>query len=198
MKVKIYLAGPDVFLPEPIEAGERKKRIIKELCEKYKWNFNLEGHYPLDNGIENFGENKETAIRIFKANIKLMNNCNIICANLVPFRSPSMDVGTAFEMGYMFGLDKPVFGYYDMKPFFNLNLPVEKYNSRVKHSKYHNSKCPPNVDIDGHYIENFDMYDNLMIDGACEEFNHVCHTFEDAILNISEYVKKMLDKGKKI
>jgi nucleoside 2-deoxyribosyltransferase len=36
---RIYLAGPDVFLPDAIEAGKRKK----VLCQKY----GFEGVYPL-------------------------------------------------------------------------------------------------------------------------------------------------------
>ncbi len=39
----VYLAGPEVFLPDAIELGERKKR----LCRAY----GFEGLYPLDNEI---------------------------------------------------------------------------------------------------------------------------------------------------
>ncbi len=40
---KIYLAGPDVFLPNAIEEGER----LKALCEEYGY----EGLFPMDNII---------------------------------------------------------------------------------------------------------------------------------------------------
>jgi nucleoside 2-deoxyribosyltransferase len=41
---KIYLAGPDVFLSNAIEIGQKKK----DLCKKY----GFEGHFPLDNKID--------------------------------------------------------------------------------------------------------------------------------------------------
>ncbi|HJW77212.1 MAG TPA: nucleoside 2-deoxyribosyltransferase, partial [Beijerinckiaceae bacterium] len=37
---KLYLAGPEVFLPEAIEIG----RIKKDLCARY----GIEGLYPFD------------------------------------------------------------------------------------------------------------------------------------------------------
>ena len=40
---KIYLAGPDVFLPNAIEEGER----LKALCQDYGY----EGLFPMDNVI---------------------------------------------------------------------------------------------------------------------------------------------------
>ena len=35
----------------------------------------------------------------------------MVIANMEPFRGPSMDVGTAFEMGYATRADIPIFGY---------------------------------------------------------------------------------------
>jgi len=40
---KLYLAGPEVFLPEAIEIG----RIKKDLCARY----GIEGLYPFDNEV---------------------------------------------------------------------------------------------------------------------------------------------------
>ena len=42
--MKIYLAGPDVFLPDAVEIGRRKV----ELCTRH----GLTGLYPLDNAID--------------------------------------------------------------------------------------------------------------------------------------------------
>ena len=104
---KIYLAGPEVFLPDPIGAGVAKKAIINDLNESHDWPFTLVGLYPMDNEIEDFAPNFKTGMRIYHANIDLMNKADYITANMVRFRGPSMDVGTAFEMGYMRGLNKP-------------------------------------------------------------------------------------------
>jgi len=102
----VYLAGPEVFLPEPVQAGADKKATIARLQAEHNWPFKLEGLYPLDNAIENFGHNFETGMRIYHANIELMDRADFVAANMVRFRGPSMDVGTAFEMGYMRGLNK--------------------------------------------------------------------------------------------
>ena len=53
----------------------------------------------------------EQAMHLFAAMIRLMDECDAGIANLTPFRGPSMDVGTAFELGYLYGNAKPVFGY---------------------------------------------------------------------------------------
>ncbi len=42
--MKIYLAGPDVFLHDAVEIGQRKA----ELCARH----GLTGLYPLDNAID--------------------------------------------------------------------------------------------------------------------------------------------------
>lgn len=56
---KIYLAGPDVFLPNAIEEGKR----LKALCKEYGY----EGFFPMDNIIS--GETpKEIAQKIQEAN----------------------------------------------------------------------------------------------------------------------------------
>src|SRR5437763_51598 len=87
---RIYLAGPDVFLPDATEAGERKKAICAEL--------GLEGVFPLDAeiGAED-GERRELALRISAANEGLIRSCQAVVANMTPFRGPSADVGTAYE-----------------------------------------------------------------------------------------------------
>ena len=42
--MKIYLAGPDVFLPDAVEIGKRKAAI----CARH----GVIGHYPLDNAVD--------------------------------------------------------------------------------------------------------------------------------------------------
>ncbi len=163
----IYLAGPEVFLPKPVQAGVDKKAVIAQLNKAEKWPFTLIGLYPMDNEIKDFGHNRETGLKIYDANIDLMKRADFIAANMVRFRGPSMDVGTAFEMGYMEGLGKPVFAYYDAVPFYGQKEAPGIYAERVK-KFYQVDSEKPSLDIHGQSIEDFAMADNLMMIGAVD------------------------------
>jgi nucleoside 2-deoxyribosyltransferase len=132
---RVYLAGPDVFFPSPLQIGEAKKQI----CAAH----GLDGVFPLDAklDLEGLGPAAQ-GYCCFEAMIQLMDTCDLIIANLTPFRGPSMDVGTAIEMGYMHGRNKPVFGYTNV---------LEDYASRVK--------------PDAFFVESFGLADNLMVEG---------------------------------
>jgi nucleoside 2-deoxyribosyltransferase len=141
--MKIYLAGPDVFLPDPLKIAEAKKKI----CAKY----GFMGIFPLDNVLDLSNLSPfEAGVRIYQNNTKLMDNCDLIVANMTPFRSPSMDVGTAFELGYMAAQGKPIFAYTN---------DDRLYSDRV-------TKIKPDLDENGMSIELFQMHDNLMLEGA--------------------------------
>lgn len=184
----IYLAGPEVFLPDAIETGIAKKQRIEALSESHDWPFELAGLYPLDNEIPDFAPNFETGIRIFDANIDLMDRADFIAANMVRFRGPSMDVGTAFEMGYMLGLDKPVFGYYEAEPFYGESEAPGLLTERVV-QYYQVDPENPEVDIHGQTIENFEMADNLMMIGALESgAGEIAPTFDAVIMQIANYL----------
>lgn len=185
----VYLAGPEVFLADPIGAGVSKKATIESLNQQNNWPFKLVGLYPMDNEIEDFAADFKTGIKIYHANIALMDKADFITANMVRFRGPSMDVGTAFEMGYMAGLKKPVFAYYDTKPFYGGDEKPGLYTDRI--AKYYPvSKDKPGFDIHGQSIENFGMEDNLMMIGSLETGeNKISDDFEAAIVKIAEMVK---------
>ncbi len=101
---RIYLAGPQVFLRDPFAVAEAKK----SLCRQY----GFEGVFPMDQEVELDGLSpEEQARKIFETNVSLMDGCDMIIADMTPFRGESMDVGTAFEMGYMYSQGKPIFGY---------------------------------------------------------------------------------------
>ena len=145
-RLRIYLAGPDVFFPNAIELGKRKKRI----CAKY----GFDGLFPLDNELAQSHPSKaETARTIFKANCQAMDNADLVIANMMPFRGPSTDAGTAFEMGYMFAQGKPVFGYGgDGRTYLQRVLFLERREAEQS-----------NLDARGMHIEDFDLPDNLML-----------------------------------
>lgn len=183
----VYLAGPEVFLPNPVDAGKEKQRRIEQLNSQHNWPFTLVGLYPLDNAIDNFQHNFDTGIRIYQANIKLMQQADTIAANMVRFRGPSMDVGTAFEMGYMNGANKPVFGYYEAKPFYGTEEEAGLFADRVR-KHYPVSANNDFVDADGQSIENFEMSDNLMMIGAMQSGNgKLAASFDAVILQIADY-----------
>ena len=103
MTRRIYLAGPEVFLPDPAEAAARMKAICTEL--------GLEGLFPQDAQLSPMiGEPPARfAARIRAANIALIQAADGVIANVGPFRGPSADDGTAFEIGYAVALARPVF-----------------------------------------------------------------------------------------
>lgn len=141
--MRIYLAGPDVFLPEPLKVA----RVKQEICQRY----GFVGAFPFDNSLDLASLSPfEAGIAIYNSNIELMDSCDLVVANMTPFRGPSMDVGTAFEMGYMAAKGKPVFGYTN-----DGRLYVERVVETTK-----------GLDQDGLSIEAFEMADNLMLEGA--------------------------------
>jgi len=142
--MKIYLAGPDVFLPKPLEMAGRKKALCAQ--------FGLTGSFPLDNGID--PKAKGASLEIFSSNETLMNEADGIIANLTPFRGPSADAGTVYELGYMAATGKLCLGY--------SNDPA-LYAERV--ARFTTVKpCDGRlIDAEGLTVEDFRLPDNLMI-----------------------------------
>lgn len=105
---KIYLAGPDVFLENAIEIGNKLKKICK--------NNSYEGIFPLDNEIDDASlSGKNLAKVIVDGNMELIKSCDLVFANLSNFRGseihPMCDSGTCWECGYALSLGKTVIGY---------------------------------------------------------------------------------------
>ena len=99
---KIYIAGPEVFLESAREYGE----LLKQKC----LSAGFKGLFPLDNEVQ--GETREELAKNIKAgNIELIKSCDIVIANLSPFRGPEPDSGTVWEVGFAQGLGKVVIGY---------------------------------------------------------------------------------------
>ena len=155
---KIYLAGPDVFLPDAIAIGRRKK----ELCAAY----GFEGLFPFDNEIDPKASAEPADRLIFRANESMIRSADIGIFNLTPFRGPSADAGTVFELGMMVGLGKRVFGYSNV---------AEDFLERSKQSVGASFDAATNSwrDANRMAIENFGNADNLMIDNAL--FDHGGH-----------------------
>jgi nucleoside 2-deoxyribosyltransferase len=152
-ELRIYLAGPDVFLPDPGAFGDAK---IK-LCAAY----GFIGVSPFDNEIDISGLPKiEATLRISAANEEMMRSCQLLIANLTPFRGPSADVGTAYELGFARALGLPVFGYTNVADTY-----LERTRQALGDQVRRRASGQPE---DGFHmaIENFDCTDNLMLVGA--------------------------------
>lgn len=148
---RIYLAGPEVFLPDPLEAGRRKITLAAE--------HGLEGVYPLDASLDLDGLAKPAqAALISRSNEALMRSCDAAIANLTPFRGVSADAGTAFEVGFMRALGRPVLGY------TNTALDLAG-RSRVYRA---GAPLPFDCDAPSVAIEDFDLAENLMLEIAIE------------------------------
>jgi len=147
---KIYLAGPEVFLQDPHAAGAAKK----EICARY----GLQGVFPLDNELDLTELTPEqSGLRISQANEQLMRDADAVIANMTPFRGPSMDVGTAFEMGFARALGLPVLGYANVVELF-LERSIAATGARQEEGRW--------IDPAEMSLEDFSMTDNLMLDGA--------------------------------
>lgn len=104
--MKVYLAGPDVFLPRAMEMG----RLKAEICAQQ----GLVALYPLDADLEIDWETApgpSQAQAIFSSNREMIRDADAVLANLTPFRGPSADAGTVWEIGFAHALGKPVIGY---------------------------------------------------------------------------------------
>ncbi len=194
----LYLAGPGVFLDDAAAYGERRKARIQALAEEHDWPVAVEGLYPLDNEIEDFAETRETGIRIYRANMAQLERAHAVIANMVRFRSPSMDVGTAFEMGVARGMEKPVFGYYDAVPFYgaaDFTGTPPSYAERV--AAYYDLRFDtdaPLKDPDGLNVERFAMTDNLMLTGALDDAGKpLAGSFDEAVINAVTWLLEARD-----
>jgi nucleoside 2-deoxyribosyltransferase len=143
--MKIYLAGPDVFLPDAVEIGRRKATI----CARH----GLRGLYPLDNAVDLSAA--DASLKIFEGNEAMMDAADAIIANLTPFRGPSADAGTVYELGYMAGRGKLCLGY--------CNDPARYAARAARFGDVTTSSDGRLIDSLGLTVEDFAHPDNLMM-----------------------------------
>ena len=149
--LKVYLAGPEVFLPNAAEIGAAKKRI----CAAH----GLDGLFPLDQEQPPLPPG-ELGTAIYHANVRLMMSADAIIANLTPFRGSAMDVGTAFEIGFCAARGLKLFGYANVGALLT---------ERTRHTV----KDGIRLDENGWVVEDFGFFENLMIDVPLREFGEI-------------------------
>lgn len=150
---RIYLAGPEVFTRDPLALGAAKRRI----CASHQ----LAGVYPMDQMVLPAGLAPREQGRAIAASIeRVMRSCDAAIINMTPFHGPSMDVGTAYEAGFMRGLGRPVFGY------SNSATPFRERVSAFWGGAITLRPSGALEGPDGMELEDFSLADNLMIEGG--------------------------------
>ena len=141
----VYLAGPDVFLPDPAQ----RFAAMRTICAAN----GLTAVTPLD-ALD--GEAPEPGLpgphAISRRNEAHIAGCDAIIANLTPFRGPGADPGTVYEVGFARALDRVVFGYANVAGDYADRVRALPGSSRQR-------------DAAGLEIEDFGLFENLMI--AC-------------------------------
>jgi len=149
MQHRVYLAGPDVFMPDPVA----RAAALKAVCTRH----GLVAVSSLDALADEPAHwaSLSEACRIARRNEAHIRASHAIIANLTPFRGPGADAGTVYEVGFGRALGLPVFGFTTL---------AQDYATRVR--------CLPGCgaarDADGLEIEDFGLFENLMIACAIE------------------------------
>jgi nucleoside 2-deoxyribosyltransferase len=152
--MKVYLAGPEVFLPNAREMLDRKAALARAA-----------GFVPLSPGDPNVPPSRtvrDQGLAISAVDEQMMYEADGVIANLTPYRGISTDVGTAYEVGFMCALGKAVYAYTNVARG-HLQRQIDYYGGRYT------------TDASGHFrgsdgltVDNFDMMDNLMLPGGIE------------------------------
>lgn len=151
---KVYIAGPEVFLPNGFAQMLRKGELAL-----------AQGFFPstmAENELDPTGVSAFAfGCQISAANERMMREADFCIANLTPFRGISADIGTGYEVGFMIALGKPVFGYTNTSKLYYDRLLEDYYGGRAE-------KDADGVlrGGDGLMIEDHGMVDNLMFDGG--------------------------------
>ncbi len=158
---RIYLAGPDVF---DVNAP-RKFETLRQWCAER----GLQGMEPSDGEMQTRpGPGPVIAQRIYRANITLLESCQGVIANLVPFRGTEPDSGTVFEIGYAVAKGLPVACVCPRAD--------RPYRERVVES-CGTSECGRYDASQGWLIEDFGLPENLMLAVSCK----ICSSEEEAL-----------------
>src|SRR3569833_752850 len=103
MSVKVYLAGPEVFLTNAREQRDRKIALTRAA-----------GRVPVSPGdfvIPPQPTRRQFGHAISEIDEKMMDSADAIIANLPPYHGVSADVGTCYELGYMCAQGKLAYAY---------------------------------------------------------------------------------------
>ena len=154
MPLKLYIAGPEVFLPNAREVMKAKAA----LCRQY----GFEALCPGDLDIPPADTKKGFGLSISRVDEQMMNDADGVIANLTPFRGIAADVGTCFELGYMCAQGKMVAAYTNVA-LGHYERTLKYYDGQITQDAAGYKRGP-----DGLSLEDFEMIDNLMMHGGVE------------------------------
>ena len=102
--MKVYLASPF------FSAYERKR--VKKVAEYYR-NLNYEVYVPMEHEVANAWNisNQMWGNKVFEADVKAIRECDMVVAILNCGMTD--DAGTCWEIGFAYGLNKPIIGVID-------------------------------------------------------------------------------------
>jgi nucleoside 2-deoxyribosyltransferase len=101
--MKLFVAGPEVFLPNGRELFAAKCELIRDA--------GFVPSCPYDPGVPDDLTGVDLAMAISANDERLIRESDVFLANLTPFRGVSADSGTVYELGFVCALEKPVHGY---------------------------------------------------------------------------------------
>jgi nucleoside 2-deoxyribosyltransferase len=133
-------------------------RTKKTICDRY----GLAGVSPLDDFPDEPSEWATLPFwrKIAQRNEAHIGSCHALIANLTPFRGPSADVGTVYEVGFARASGLKIFGYATVsEPFLTRTLAALGVAARSREDGAW-------LDGDGLLVEQFGLFDNLMIEGG--------------------------------
>jgi nucleoside 2-deoxyribosyltransferase len=163
--MRIYLAGPEVFLPDAEVVADAKRR----LCARH----GATGIFPTDPiDCPEADLVAEAWLAIYLRNEAHIRSADALIANLTPFRGPSADAGTVYELGFMRALGRRVAGYANTATLFT---------DRTRHFLGAGARQRAEgewEDAEGLHLESFGLHDNLMIDGGLRAAGGVLVTRE--------------------
>ena len=171
MSYAVYLAGPEVFLPDAARVVEEQRRICRDL--------GLVPLSPLDKGDGAGDQTLARQDRIFAGNIALIEAADAVVANISPFRGPDPDAGTAFEVGYAHALGKPI-------TLWTEDLASSAERVEQHHGPLHIREDGMLADKDGLMVEDFGGPVNLMLTSPATV---VLGSFADCVRRVAADVK---------
>lgn len=149
MSKNVYIAGPDLFLPDWPERAAR----ATALCAEH----GLEAVLPVPAivltgpGVTEPSD-AEAASKVFQDCREAIRTADGIIANLTPFRGSEPDSGTVVECALAYAMGIPVIGYTSGKaPFLGFGTDT---HGRV-------------LAADGGWMERFGLSHNVMLHGVC-------------------------------
>jgi nucleoside 2-deoxyribosyltransferase len=154
MSVRVYLAGPEVFLPNAREQLDRKIALTRAA--------GLIPVSPGDVAIAEMPDHHARALEISRIDEELMFSADAIIANLTPFRGVGADPGTCYELGFMCARGKAAYAYTNVAAN-HFSRISDYYGGRLTADENGRRRGP-----DGLAAEDYSMIDNLMMHGGVE------------------------------